>query len=1062
MPVIQRLLLRSAGLIVLTLTAGPATWAQISTGPFQPGATAFLNVTDGAPDPAVGETTVDLDTNADGIPDTTFPLPVEIRPVSGTSVDLTLSPTQQVLIARSFRTGSGPGPCPAAGDVQLRLYFVELSPAPQLVSFTGQQGVCVPSLAIGPRFYDVDGAPIRTLAAAAGGGTPGTPQTMIWADLVGGVVALNGSSFNANVDRIEFAPSGNAAFVTHGLSSAQPRYSLIDLCASPIASGATSQPLPPPVVSAEVVTGGATGFGAQLLVNGSPQLGTFLALDLSCFTGSDEACCFGDGVCSDMPAGDCLGMSGTPGGPGSDCQSAECPEACCTAGVCSFETPSTCSGGGGTPQGVPSNCSTVNCPPVTVACCFIDGTCAEVDAGQCASSGGTASGSTCNGVTCPVLELQVSTLLPSPIESGTEFTQEIVVENIGGIDATNVSVSTFVPSGATFRSASNGGSLSGNQVRWLLSSLPVGTQTSVTVTYQAPCFGTSLTADSTASTQGLFFSSGPVTATLDAANRAPLTGSVVAIPDNTPLQPGDLLRYELTLDNAEPFAREGIILSFTAGPELTWETFVDLGGGELLGSTDTSISWSGGVPANGSTTLILDARVDDCVNATSTSLNFGSPISLRNSCFNPLGSIVATPVPMQTTLEADIRVLNRPGPANATLRGALQLARPGDVLEVLLTLTNPLSVSQDVDYLQTLFTGLDPAMDPPFVPPLNAGATWDAVNRQIGWSGTLAAGQSTSLRFDLQLTPEAGCATTLGGLLTANGTCQVSNGLSVGIVPEPPQAEHLVGSAFGEVWTFVPGVDTEPQTQVCFVSEFTTGISRRENGDVWIGGLPTFGYNAQTLDVFDLTGFDPLIAGFQSPQDVEFIPGTDELMLIGRDPSIGRVAVVQFDPTTQTTTELYRDVVPDLFQIQQPDVDDQGRLIAISSFDNRLIRIDPASPGSFTELSDPVIPTPFAFAVAPDGDYVVQSGFAGGVSPLAEVDAATDTYTELLPNTFALGIQPTDQGTTVGANDAIYFVSPSGRLIQRLNTGRAPRRLTCSTTTSPRRARSSTSNTFPD
>ena len=640
-------------------------------------------------------------------------------------------------------------------------------------------------------------------------------------------------------------------------------------------------------------------------------------------------------------------------------------------------------------------------------------------------------------MTCPILDLMVSTSLPPSIEDGTPFTQTISISNIGGIDATNVSVFTFVPSGATFRTADNGGSLLGNQVRWLLSSLAIGESITLSVTYTAPCGGSNPTVEASASTQGLFFSSGQVSSTLTGANRNPLTASVVATPANTPAQPGDLITYEVTVDNPDPEPRSGILLTFSSGQDVTWDSFPDLAGGVIIGSTDTNLTWQGDIPASSSVTLTVVGIVSDCATTTSTALNFGNPITIRNTCFNPLGNFVAPSVPVQQTFESTIRALNRPAPSSGGGFGTRQLARVDDVLEIEVVLTNPLNSSRNVDYSYSLPNGVLPAMDPPLVAPIPPGTTWDSVNQQIQFSGVVGPQASVTIRFDLQVTAAAGCLSSVSASITAD-TCSVFNRLWVHLVPEPPTQASLVGSAFGETWRFVPGVSSEPETEVCFISEFTNGVARRDDGEVWVLGLPFFGYNASTLELFDLNGFDFLAVGFDLPRNLALENGSERIFVMGRDESTNQFVVAVYDRVAGTTVEFYRDPIPaDLIDLEQVDVDDQGRLIGLT-VDNRLVRIDPNIPGIYVELSDPSMPIPDTLSIDVDGDYIVGSAPSGGLTPLVEIDPLTDVYTTIDPDTTATGVLAFSRATTVGDNGSIYFMNAGGFAFTRLDRTMPP------------------------
>ncbi len=76
---------------------------------------------------------------------------------------------------------------------------------------------------------------------------------------------------------------------------------------------------------------------------------------------------------------------------------------------------------------------------------------------------------------------------PPVVMTGSNLTYTIIVTNAGPSTATNVLVRDFLPANAVYLSASGGGSLSNNVVRWpIFSLLPNGAASNYTVTAKAP------------------------------------------------------------------------------------------------------------------------------------------------------------------------------------------------------------------------------------------------------------------------------------------------------------------------------------------------------------------------------------------------------------------------------------------------------------------------------------------------------------------------------------------------------------------------------------------------
>jgi len=105
------------------------------------------------------------------------------------------------------------------------------------------------------------------------------------------------------------------------------------------------------------------------------------------------------------PTDCCVGISevrvyGDPTGLGNT----NTTEACCFIdGTCQQMESADCLSAGGTPQGGGAECLTTTCPQIEEACCFDDGTCDDIDPNVCAGTGGIAqgSGTTCATTACP-------------------------------------------------------------------------------------------------------------------------------------------------------------------------------------------------------------------------------------------------------------------------------------------------------------------------------------------------------------------------------------------------------------------------------------------------------------------------------------------------------------------------------------------------------------------------------------------------------------------------------------------------------------------------------------
>ena len=139
---------------------------------------------------------------------------------------------------------------------------------------------------------------------------------------------------------------------------------------------------------------------------------------------------------------------------------------------------------------------------------------------------------------------------PSPVPAGGRVSFNLLYENLGNQNATNVTVTATLPAGTTYvvGSATNGGSVSGSTVTWSGLSLTAITGGQVGFEVEVPAVinnGTSLTSNATitaavglpdSDTASVVVSSSPVL----------LTSKSV---DEHEVSPGDVVTYTITVEN---------------------------------------------------------------------------------------------------------------------------------------------------------------------------------------------------------------------------------------------------------------------------------------------------------------------------------------------------------------------------------------------------------------------------------------------------------------------------------------------------------------------------------
>src|SRR5262245_31291323 len=186
--------------------------------------------------------------------------------------------------------------------------------------------------------------------------------------------------------------------------------------------------------------------------------------------------------------------------------------------------------------------------------------------------------------------------------TGTSVTYTVTVRNNGPSAAANVVVKDTLPAGATFVSASNGGTLSGNVVTWpTIATLAAGASQTFTLVVTAPSTAITFTNTSavTSTTRdpnpGNNHASVTITPTLPRADISVVKTGPITIGAN------EQISYQLTVSNAGPQAADNVVLTDTlpagvtfvsatgngtlAGNVVTWPTIATLGVGENVSFT---------------------------------------------------------------------------------------------------------------------------------------------------------------------------------------------------------------------------------------------------------------------------------------------------------------------------------------------------------------------------------------------------------------------------------------------------------------------------------------------
>ena len=598
-------------------------------------------------------------------------------------------------------------------------------------------------------------------------------------------------------------------------------------------------------------------------------------------------------------------------------------------------------------------------------------------------------------VTQPTAAFQISKQGTSTIEAGADINYTINYASIGQLDATNALIRDTLPTHTFFAAAQDGGTYdaSTRTVTWQMGDLPTGANGSVSFVATAPCNGVTFVRNanySMSADNAPFAFGSPVDTTITPALTHAVSLTITSAPESgSVVHGGDRIIHILTLDNtanSDRFVR----IPLSSGSPGTFDGFLDIAGGRFQQTSPYIGTWFGTVPANGTLNVVLATRVPDpleTVQAT-VSLNNGTPIDVYNGCNFRVGtSLAPLALTLQRPIEASIvaTTLNPPALENQIVRTRYQLARENSIFEVQFVLTNVLTATQStVSVTLPLPQGIMPVTTPPFNNPTSPGASYEAATNSVHWQGSMAAGETRTVTFDVQLDATAACLLPLGvGGNTVPGINDISAIVSILVVPQVPNNGYLLGlDQFQGAWIYDPIAGAAPREVLCMPPEIYWGIDALPDGRLAVAGLPAFTLDPNTL-VFDIMDTRINIPNRPPPIDVAMAPDGSAYFLHADQ-------ILRYDASADTVT-LVAGLSP-LGAYRTGQIDATGRFVGIVG--STLIRFDtnapfPIDPTTF-EVLDTTIDASFGnplgtfqwqapreFSMAGNGDYVtlVDSNF---------------------------------------------------------------------------------------
>jgi uncharacterized repeat protein (TIGR01451 family) len=967
--------------------------AQTITGPFAPVNGWWRNPNlGGATGVTVAGTVIRIDRDGDGSTETEYPIPVG-------GPNFVLSPTREFLLTYGDV---------CSGGQMARFYHVPpaSNPPGSLTFVSGQcisnginagltgfydTGLCIE----GPIGLDCSGGVlgVSPLRIACVVGLAGLNQRLqvYWFDLLSGEVRTTGSGFDAALQSTRFPVSryGDVAFVQHAVGGPpNSNYTLVELCpdrlGQPLSSavGGALFNLPNPQATAEMM--GTAGSNFVRVTHASLSGGSDDFLFSPCNQSppaATGACCIATGTCSVETAADCVALGGSWLGPATTCADCVFFGACCLTSTC--------------------------LPSLTQA--------------QCAGIGGQWMGAGSGCSSCPLFDLDISKVGPASAVQGDVVTYTLNYSNLGDVAATNVSITDTLPVGSAFVSASSGGTFSPGTrvVTWTLSGpLNPGAAGSVTLTVRAPCLASIVNSIYAIRGNSVTFSGSPaVVTTLAAPPTAPITLTIVSVPDRDPLWRGDLVTHTLTLTNTAAEFRPGTTFAVSSGAESGLDTVLDAGGGAITTLSNT-LTWTKSMSPNEIATVVFRTRVNNCATPNGAWLNDGQPVTVLDSCAAAIGSAIA-PGPLAILQPTSSTMMALPPippsqPPSGLTSHLTQMARPGQTIDVQIVLTNHLPQAQaGVAISLPIRMPFVPVGDPPFTPPTDAAAAYDNSTQTISWVGTVAAQGEIRITFQVVVPPAGECFSQLS-LNGFTGACaDLGATLAVLPMPELPTDPHLIGmypqGSTNNFWTHRPGIDVGSVPLLCLPADYQSTLIERRNGEFWVATHPLTRFNPRTLVIESLP--DDFVAEtlgivpFGLLSEVLVDPTDDSLLCVGsgQGPGIQHTQIRRFVPETGIVTSVFDGAAasPPIDSASRGIVDLSGRIILIASDlsgSRQLVRIDPASPLNPTLLPTPGV-VPASLALDTDGDYIVSSFRSGAIlRSLVEVNAVSGTVTTLVPN----------------------------------------------------------------
>jgi hypothetical protein len=639
--------------------------------------------------------------------------------------------------------------------------------------------------------------------------------------------------------------------------------------------------------------------------------------------------------------------------------------------------------------------------------------------------------------------------------------------NTGGLDTTGVVLTASVPNGATFVSASGGGDHEFGQITWKIGDLDAGAGGNVAFTVGTDCSTTGdlAFADWSIQLRDDLGSWGQLTQGFDIAvdliSSDPITVAVSSVPaSGPPLSGGTIVTHTIMLTNTVAEPRQGVYIApqggFSPGIELgnamDFLRVVDAGGG-VVDTSGGGVEWTVDLAASGSASLVFESKLVECIHPSvaQTQLNNGDAIEAFNECNVSTGNgSTSAAFAIQRNVGVELVGLGLRPPVTLSTPAnvyTVQLIRPRSSVDYQVVVSSATGLAYPDAYVIIELDGLD-IDSTPVIPPTEFGTVWNGAAGELRWEGEIPA--SGELFFTVRgVSNQCRASIRVRGGSQGDACSDIEFSGYVAAVPKPPRENHLVALAFGrqpnqvltaelQTFTFVPGVDSELQPQLCLPSEFIKAIGVGDNGDVWVGPLPTYRYNPRNLELEGLD-FDKVYhAGLYQVQDIMVDPNDDHVYFFGASDAVGAggAAIRRYDPATKTVTSFVEE--GSLFSFEKAA---KGHVpgeiaavaLALGGTFTKLTHI--SAGGAVTPYDELDLAAPRAVTVDTDGDYITNQGWYSPPWPLLKVSpggsGAGSAIVEDLSVMFSQEFDPFGSIAAHPENGDVYLAPNTGLYVVR-------------------------------